>query len=287
MQAEALVEETLAEACFVLKNVVAIREFQQRRFARMIQKVLRKRVALVCRSAAIIVRAARGWLARGVVRRARIRRSILKHRGSLSRRARGLSETDPFALTAVSEKSGDAAREGRWWDVGPSIAARPRWGVQRVEREVERSRQRAASLGDLIRSGQEVAVRRGSGGAAAAVVGDGSKRDTAHRQSSDPLKDSEGVRPAKNTAVGFKKCPSSQRATSMIDPREAEAAAWQDELSKRQARKEALAMVLDYKTLSLREKHLLRQREFDLEKRKRRLAAEKEMQKQVRTAGCC
>lgn len=253
----------------------------------MIQKALRKRVALVRRSAAIIVRTARSWLARGVVRRARIHRSILKHRGSLSRRARGLSEIDPFALTGVNEKSGDEAREGRWWDVGPSVAPRPRWGAQRVEREVERSRQRAASLGDLIQSGQELAVRRGPGGAAAAAVGDGGKRDAAQRRGSDPLEGSGSVRRATSTAVGFKKGASSQRAASMIDPREAEAAAWQNELSRRQARKEALTMVLDYKKLSLREKHLLRQREFDLEKQKRRLAAEKEVQKHVRTAGCC
>lgn len=282
-----MVEERLQEACFVLKNVVAIRQFQHRRFARMIQKVLRKRVALVRRSATIIVRAARGWLARGTVRRARIRHSILRHRGSLSRRARGLPELDPFALTAVSERAGDTAGEGHWWDVGASVAPRPRWGTQRVEREVERSRQRAASLGDLIRSGQEVAaVRGGTDAAASAASVEGrDKRDTARRRGSMPLADSGSGRRATTTTVGFKKGASSQRAASMIDPREAEAAAWKHELVRRQARKEALTMVVDFKKLSLREKHLLRQREFELEKQKRLLAAEKELQKNVRAAG--
>lgn len=284
VQVEAMVEERLSEACFVLQNVVAIRQFQHRRFARMIQKALRKRVALVRRSAAIIVRTARGWLSRGVVRRARIRRSILRHRGSLSRRARGLSEVDPFALTAVKERAGDAAGEGYWWDVGASVAPRPRWGTQRVEREVERSRQRAASLGDLIRSGQEVdAVRSGTG--AAAADEDMGKRGISQRRGSMPFGGSGSGRRATSTTVGFKKGVSSQRAASMIDPREAEAAAWTDELARRQARKEALTMAVDYKKLSLREKHLLRQREFDMEQQKRRLAAEKELQKNVRAAG--
>ena len=284
-----MVEERLEEACFVLKNVIAIRQFQHRRFARMIQKTLRKRVALVRRSAAIIVRAARGWLARGTVRRARIRRSILRHRGSLSRRARGLPEVDPFALTAVSERAGDAAREGCWWDVGVSVAPRPRWGTQRVEHEVERSRQRAASLGDLIRSGQELdGVRGGTGAeAAAASVEDRNERNTAQRRRSVPLAVSGNGRRAASTVVGFKKGASAKRAASMIDPREAEAAAWKHELARRQARKEALTMVVDFKKLSLREKHLLRQREFELEKQKRLLAAEKELQKNVRTTGYC
>lgn len=289
MQVEAMVEERLEEACFVLKNVVAIRHFQHRRFARMIQKALRNRVALVRRSAAIIVRAARSWLARGFIRRARIRRGILRHRGSLSRRARGLPELDPFALTAVNEKAGDTAGEGHWWDVGASVAPRPRWGTQLVEREVERSRQRAASLGDLIRSGQEVAAVRGGTGAAAsaASVDSGGKQDTARRRGSMPLKESGSGRRASGTVVGFKKGASGQRAASMVDPREAEAAAWKHELARRQARKEALTMVIDFKKLSLREKHLLRQREFDLEKQKRLLAAEKELQKSVRVTGYC
>lgn len=73
---EQIVEEQLDEARFFVRNVVALRAFQTHRSARIIQKALRRRAKLAQRSSAIIVRATRCWLARGSLRRARIRRGI-------------------------------------------------------------------------------------------------------------------------------------------------------------------------------------------------------------------
>lgn len=75
-QVENIVEEQLNEAKFFVKNVVALRAFQTHRSARIIQKSLRRRAELARRSASMIVRATRCWLARGSLRRARIRRGI-------------------------------------------------------------------------------------------------------------------------------------------------------------------------------------------------------------------
>lgn len=129
-----------------------------------------------------------------------------------------------------------------------------------VEREEERSRQRAASLADLIRSGD----------AARGVAGDGDEK----------AKRAASCRRAM-IAIGFGKgALAKKRSASMVDAREAEAAAWRDEL----ARKEAGATaVTDYSKMTLREKHLRKEREFQAATERRRLAVEKEVHRKVRT----
>ncbi|CAM9624528.1 unnamed protein product, partial [Hapterophycus canaliculatus] len=160
---EHLIEERLEEAIFFVKNAIAVRAFRTHRAARIIQSALRRRAELIRRCAVTIVGAVRCWLARGTLRRERIRRGIRRqspprapindprYRGSLSRRNLGLKDAVSLSLTAANEFT----REGRWWDSGvPAAPTRPRWGTQRVEHEEARSRQRALSLADLIRSGQ-------------------------------------------------------------------------------------------------------------------------------------
>lgn len=78
-QVEQFVEEQLSEARFFVQNVVALRAFQTHRSARIIQKAERRRAELARRSAAVIVRATRCWLARGSLRRVRIRRGIRRY----------------------------------------------------------------------------------------------------------------------------------------------------------------------------------------------------------------
>lgn len=271
-----MVEEQLEEACFVVNNMVAIQPIRQRRSARIIQHMVRRRAALARRSASVLIRAVRSWLARGRLRRARIRRSMRRHRGSLSRRALGLTEPDPFALLAATNatlaRGGRIPREVRWWDTGAPIVPRPRWGKMRVENEEARSRQRAASLADLIRSGTNADGNGTADTTAAAVVG----------QTNAQRRGSEGLGNLRNKVViGFGKGVSTRRRASMIDPREAEAAAWTDEMTRRQTRKEAGVPATDDKKLRVLEKHLQRQREFEAQQEKRRLAVEKEMQKKV------
>lgn len=155
-------------------------------------------------------------------------------------------------------------REGHWWSVGKPVVPRSRWrhnqGV--VEREEEKSRQRAASLADLIRSSD--AAGEVAGGAA----DEKGKRAASGRRSM--------------VAIGFGTGASTKRSVSMVDPREAEAAAWMGELARGRARKEAgAAAVTDYSKMTVREKHLCKEREFQAATEKRRLAAEKEMQRKV------
>lgn len=73
---EHLVEERIGEAIFLVENAIAVRAFRAHRAARVIQIALRRRAELIRRCALIIVGAARCWLARGILRRARIRRGI-------------------------------------------------------------------------------------------------------------------------------------------------------------------------------------------------------------------
>lgn len=263
-----MVEEQLEEVCFVIRNVPTIRAFKQHRSARLIQGMLRQRRALIRRSAAIIVRNARGWLARGSLRRARIFRSILRHRGSLSRRALGLSEKEPSGSTAtcgVLARAGGSGREGRWWDVGAPVVPRPRWGKSRVAHEEARSRQRAASLADLIMSSQK---------------GDeGGARDAARVGAGENCKLLGGRQDT--TGLGFEKGFSTERASSMIDPRQAQQAAWKHEVARKLARKQVRVTTTDDRKLRVRERHLLRQREYDAEQEKRRLLVEREVEKHV------
>eukprot|EP00903_Cladosiphon_okamuranus_P007234 g7021.t1 len=311
---EHLVEEQLNEARFFVHNVVALRAFQTHRSARIIQKAGRKRVELARRSAAIIVRATRCWLARGSLRRARIRRDIRRFQGSLSRHELGLKQPDPFAVPVTR----DFPTEGRWWDTGSPAVPRPKWGSLRVENEEARSRQRALSLADLIRSGQSksdapapaaasaahgrgqreraILARASMGGEGGGGGGEGragetlplsswrTKRwgnrggDPAGKQAS--MGDENGstspraAAESSETRVGFGKRVTSRRPVSMIDPRDAQKAALLDELERRHARRKAVAP--DFEKLSLVEKHLHREREFEEQREKRRAAVERQ-----------
>lgn len=73
------VEEQLNEAKFFVENMVALRAFQIHRCARIIQDVIRRWLSRRRQSAALLIRATRCWLARGVIRRARIRRDIRRY----------------------------------------------------------------------------------------------------------------------------------------------------------------------------------------------------------------
>lgn len=129
-----------------------------------------------------------------------------------------------------------------------------------VEREEERSRQRAASLADLIRSGD-------AAGGVAGDAGEKAKRAASCRRAMIAIRFGKGA-------------PAKKRSASMVDAREAEAAARMDEL----ARKEAGATaVTDYGKMTLREKHLRKEREFQAATERRQLAVEKEVHRKVRT----
>lgn len=212
----------------------------------------------------------------------------------------------------------DFPTNGRWWDTGTPAVPRPKWGMLRVEQEEARSRQRALSLADLIRSGQpknqapapDAAAWHGSGERASiAHVGGGgeggagatlplplpswrTKRwGTAGREDPKGKEASTGVktgstspRAAESTEirVGFGKMATSRRAASMMDPRDAEKAALLNELERRHARRKAVAPAYD--KLSLVEKHLHREREFQEQREKRRAAAERQALKKVRAS---
>ncbi|CBN76503.1 hypothetical protein Esi_0000_0113 [Ectocarpus siliculosus] len=304
VSAETLVQEQLDEAKFFVKNVIALRDFKTQRAARIIQGGFRHRAEVTRRSAAMIVRATRRWLMRGSLRRARIRRGIRRYRGSLSRRNLGLKETSPFALTVARE----FPREGRWWDSGLPVAPRPKWGTLRVENEEARSRHRALSLADLIRTGQQKSDDDGGGGRAgnarasmAPAEGGGGVGGTSptweakgwgsgssskgnaigieatgggrrNRNSNSMRTDAGGT--AATIGMGFSKGASVRRAASMVDPREAEKAALMDEIERRHARRTAVAP--PFNTLSIVEKHQQREREFQEQREKRRAAAERE-----------
>ncbi|CAM9418452.1 unnamed protein product, partial [Scytosiphon promiscuus] len=306
---EHLVEERLGEAIFFVKNAIAVRAFRNHRAARIIQGALRRRTELVRRCADTIVGAVRCWLARGALRRARIRRGIrrqvgvstlLAYRGSLSRRNLGLNDADPLSNTATRE----FVKEGRWWDSGlPAVPPRPRWGTQRVENEEARSRQRALSLADLIRSGQQendsssAASGGGGGGGGAgdwranaardstrraeAVPswmakrwGNGGRPDVRNSAIGDGLNNCRPAAPTSPGPIGFGKVITSQRAVSMVDPRQAEKAALLHDLERRRARKREPPP--NYHKLSIVEKHLHREREFHEQRDRRRAAAERE-----------
>ncbi|CAB1117767.1 unnamed protein product [Ectocarpus sp. CCAP 1310/34] len=307
---ETLVQEQLDEAKFFVKNVIALRDFKTQRAARIIQGGFRHRAEVTRRSVAMIVRATRRWLMRGSLRRARIRRGIRRYRGSLSRRNLGLQETSPFALTVARE----FPREGRWWDSGPSVAPRPKWGTLRVRNEEARSRQRALSLADLIITGQQKsdddggggragnarvtmspleggsggvsgtsptwkAKGRGSGssskGNAIGIEATGGGRRNKHY---DSIRTEAGGTAAA-IGIGFSKGAAIRRAASMVDPREAEKAALMDEIGRRHARRTAVAP--SFNTLSIAEKHQLREREFQEQREKRRAAVEREARRKV------
>ncbi|CAM9618217.1 unnamed protein product, partial [Ectocarpus fasciculatus] len=302
VSAETLVQEQLDEAKFLVKNVIALRDFKTQRAARIIQGGFRHRAEVTRRSAAMIVRATRCWLMRGSLRRARIRRGIRRYRGSLSRRNLGLKETSPFAVPVTR----GFPREGRWWDSGLPVAPRPRWGTLRVENEEARSRHRALSLADLIRTGQQNdddgggSGRAGNARASMGPAEDGVGGTSPTWRAKGPGSISkgggialgieataggrrkrhsistriEGGGTAIATGIGFCKGASTRRAASMVDPREAEKAALMDEIERRHARRTAVAP--PFNTLSIVEKHQHREREFQEQKEKRRAAAERE-----------
>lgn len=198
-----------------------------------------------------------------------------------------------------------------------------------MEHEEARSRQRALSLADLIRSGQsknEAAAPTAAAAAAAVTArrGRGERASMAHRgggggkggsgktfptpswrtkrwgsgrnKGDDPAgkgalaggDNSSTVSPravestgSMEIPVGFGKRVSSRRAASMIDPRDAEKSALLNELERRHVRSKAVAP--DYDKLSLVEKHLRREREFQEQREKRRAAAERQAVTKVRT----
>lgn len=233
-----------------------------------------------------------------------------RYRGSLSRRDLGLNETSPFAVTVTKE----FPREGRWWDPGLPVAPRPKWGTLRVENEEARSRHRALSLADLIRTGQQKSDDDGGGGRAGnpraslapAEGGGGGVGGTSPtwkakgrgagssgkgrinaigidstggggRHSNSTRVEAGGTVVA--TGIGFSKGASTRRAASMVDPREAEKAALMDEIERRRARRTAVAP--PFNTLSIVEKHQHRERVFQEQREKRRAAAERETRRKV------
>lgn len=212
----------------------------------------------------------------------------------------------------------DFPTDGRWWDTGAPAVPRPKWGTLRVEHEEARSRQRALSLADLIRSGQpgnEATIPPAAAAAAAVAAAAGrgqgglgsgmgeklplpswrKKRwgdkgsDPASKEASrggENNATSHGAAESTEIPVGFGKRVTSRRAVSMMDPRDAEKAALLNELERRHARRQAVAP--NYDKLSLVEKHLHREREFQEQREKRRAAAERQALKKVRaeTAAC-
>lgn len=203
-------------------------------------------------------------------------------------------------------------REGRWWDSGLPVAPRPKWGTLRVENEEARSRHRALSLADLIRTGQQKSDDDGGGGRAgsarASMVpaeggggvggtsptwkakgrgsGSSSKSNAIgieatgggrNRNSNSMRTEAGGTAAA--IGIGFRKGASIRRAASMVDPREAEKAALMDEIERRHARRTAVAP--PFNTLSIVEKHQHREREFQEQREKRRAAAERETRRKV------
>lgn len=293
---ETTIEGRIQEACFVVKNRLALRHFQQNRSARIIQKRVRDRAILVRQAAAILVRAIRRWFVRTKCRRECIRKSILRHRGSLSRRDLGIPELEPAPLTltatnALLARAGGIPQEGRWWDTGAPVVPRPRWGNARVENEEARSRLRAASLADLIRTSE----KRSPKTAARTMVGaevDSKWRHEKHVNSDDSDgADSPSSFRRKRSRVGNGRGrlhgTRSMKSLSMIDAREAEKAAWEHEMERRKIKREAGLLNLDRKKkLSVFEKHLYRQRDFEVQKEKRVLAAEKEVLRRVSDFGC-
>lgn len=107
-----MVDEQVEDACFIIRNLFRLRIFKHNRAARIIQTMVRERMRLVYRSASSIAALTRGWLARAQLRQVQIRKSMLRHRGSLSRRALGIPEVDPSdaPLSAMREAE---RREGR------------------------------------------------------------------------------------------------------------------------------------------------------------------------------
>lgn len=158
-------------------------------------------------------------------------------------------------------------REYHWWDSGAPIVPRPRPGNPRAESEKARSRQQACTLADLIRSGNKDFLEDMRGVAKEGRVG---------------AKTCDGSGKKRGTkSAGSKKRRPSERAVSMIDPREAEAAALKDDAARRQARKEAGVVACEFKNLSIIQKHLLRQIDFHKQREKRRIAGEKEVLRKV------
>lgn len=135
--------------------------------------------------------------------------------------------------------------------------------MPRVEQEEARSRGRAASLAELIRTGGAGARNTGS--------------------------------PPGGKQTGVDRYPGvGRRVASMVDPREAERAAFLDAQRRRREREEADALEGasgvsgDKKKLSVLEKHVLREREFQAAQEKRRLTAEKEARRKVQElSGYC
>lgn len=205
----------------------------------------------------------------------------------------------------------DFPTEGRWWDTGAPAVPRPKWGTLRVEHEEARSRQRALSLADLIRSGQpkiDTPAPAAAAAAAAAAAGRVQSERGRHARTGEAFSvrakrwgnkggdsaagketsrggENDGAGPraggeSTEITVGFGKRVTTRRAASMIDPREAEKAALVSELERRHARRRAVAP--DYDKLSLVEKHLRREREFQEQRDKRRAAAERQALRKVR-----
>lgn len=90
-------EECIHQACSTLSSIIEIQTLRKERAVRDIQQALRRRAAIRQRSAEIVCRVARRWLARSTLHRARMRR--IKHRiilccpASLFQQTQGASTT--------------------------------------------------------------------------------------------------------------------------------------------------------------------------------------------------
>lgn len=173
-----------------------------------------------------------------------------------------------------------------------------------MKNEEDRSRQRALSLAHLIRSGQQVHgfIAAAAGGRRKAGNGGGGDDERAvwnakrwgsgyNNNKGDSSSTSGGItsssrQPAAAAAaagprpIGFYKVVSVRKAASMMNPRDAEKAALLHELERQEARKRAV--VPEYDKLSIAQKHLHREREFQEQREKRRAAAERSALKKVR-----
>lgn len=258
-----MVNNQIEEAVFVVNNVVALQALRHHRSARVIQRMAQERAVLLRHSASVIARAVRYWLARGYLRRSRIRNSILRHPGSLSRRDLGLPEPDPLTLTtpAALLARREITRCGRWWNAGDPIVPRPRNPC--VENRGIGPHQRAASLPNLISAGR------------LGVVGGAGKLQGGHGEACYAPGGSRNT-----NVVGFGIGTSMKRGASMVDAREAEEAARKAEVARRRERQKALLAASKTKR-RMREKSLLRQRKFAEQNDKRKMEGEKGFQWKV------
>ena len=256
--------------------MVKIKRFRELRSAKIIQYMIRERAALRQWSADVIGRATRCWIARVKLRRAHIRRSVLRPRGSLSPRARGLPESKSKVFTAVSimlSSRGALAREGRWRNAGPAVFPRPRRGNFRVKDKVDRSLPRASSLSHLIGARGSKTIHDTAGVSAGGATAWPNKS----RTGIDSDRFSTGVR----MATEYERGAAKRRRASMLGPRETKEAAFKHEMMMAQALANIPIDSAEFKKLTVREKHLVRQIQFEAQKQKRRRVVEEMRQRKV------